>query len=715
MKTIKVAAEEVLDSNNVLICKGLKYNDGQTALVAEPLGLQVEAPVDSVPEESWQGMCPALYAVESGTVQATLPAVKLKGEYRSGVSALTLEDTEAMTTDYLATLESLHSNAVAIGAYIQPVMAKISIIGTDGTVLYSGMPTLVCPPVTNGFNGLMVTRTVQYDGGNYQAVTATPIVAKAFRIGIKWPNPDDSNWQRVSHICINVSPQIQICDFNSLCPTRLSHYLSTAATLEVGMPGVALGADPTPVAESPVINTLVGFKEVSIPLATIYAPSEMSVYHKPSGLTMLEERRLITKLNGTSNSGPDLTPGCYTAKASATNGNIRLLGNLSFLPNSTYSPLEMSQSTTDTPWQASIRVSYGDVRQDQVTVFEATNFKAETLGPLISVPDAAATHLTIVVGTDLWNIRLTPTTDGMHAYAFNIQGFTPSGTGQPEAVSSGNISTDTSLLVATDLTGNALTYTRLHMDIIAITPARNAGGGLQFGQVCFYVFTMCGIYVARLNSAQNRIALAQIDRRGVHFPDCVVETSYGTLAVASNNLVYVHGNRVDTLKTNVEYRNLVWVDNTEDLWITDGFECLIKRGLKGSVRHPGFNVDLYKRMGPSIVYQSNGQWYTPSNIVHKDTTVDISWCAEVVGVKERLKMIEWHFTASRFKGQLQVFGINATDPALSPVLIHQLDINGALNHHLLSRILTSNFPVLRLCIVGHASSDANFNGCELRF
>lgn len=480
-KIVRIGAEEVTTGNDVLRCKGLRFSPELKALVAEPLGVPVAAPVTSEPEAPWESGCPVAYAVDAGTVQATLPAVKLKGDYHTGMSALTLEDTETLTADYLATLEALHSRANAAAAYIQPVLVQVSVVGVDGRVLYDGMPTLVGPRVANGINGLTVTRSVQYEGGNYCQVTATTLTASTFRIGIRWPDTSGDQWQRVGHIRVSVTPQLQACDFKGLCPTRMSHYLSTAATLEVGMPGIGLGAVPGRAFEPIVTNALMRFKEVALPLATVYAPGDASTYFKASGMSAADERRLIANLSAPTNTGLSLTPGSYTAHATAINGNVALLGNLSFAPNGIYSPAEMSLTTGTGEWHGSVRVHYSDGRDDLVALFLANTLKPETLSPLISVPDAAATSLTVVAGSDVWQLTLSPTPDGLHAYAFNINGFAPTGTGTPETVASGTASVDNTLLVATDLQGNALTYTRLPKEIIAITPARNASGGLQFG------------------------------------------------------------------------------------------------------------------------------------------------------------------------------------------------------------------------------------------
>lgn len=711
-KTINIAASEVLLGNDVVKCKGLKFSPELKGLTVETLGLQVAAPATEASETPWEGVCPVVYAVDAGTVQASLPSVKLKGEYRSGVSTLTIEDTETITSDYLAMLEVLHSRANAAAAYIQPVLVQLSVIADDGRVLYNGMPVLVCPSTINGVNGLTVTRSVQYENGNYQAVGTTSVTASAFRIGIKWP---DTNWQRVSHIRVCITPQLQACDFKGLCPTRLSKYLATAATLEVGMPGLALGAVPGLSFETIVTNALMHLKEISTPLANIYIPGDDRTFFQASGMSASEERRLISSLTSAGTTGLTLIPGTYTAKAKAINGTVSLIGNLSFSPNGIYSPTEMSLSTEESPWQGSIRVKYSDGRNDMVALFSSDILKPQTLTPLISVPDAAATSLTITVGTDVWEIPLSATADGLHAFAFNINGFTPTGTGTPETASAGSPSADNTLLAATDLTGNILAYTRLPKEIIAITPARNASGGLQFGQVCFYVFSVGGIFVARLNSAKDRLVLAQIDGRTVMSADLVAETSHGTVAQASGTLVCVRGNGVETLQTDTDYRALAWADSTGELWLKTINDTTIMRGLKGSKRTPGFAVTAFKRSGSQVLYQTADGWYMAGGNIQQTDPVAIEWCARLSGIEGRIKQIVWQLTASRFKGTLELFGLSENDPSLTPILLQRLTINGALNHRTVCNVLAPAFPVIEVRVKGTASPNSVFNGCKLKF
>ncbi len=714
-KKITVKPAEIVNGNGVVKCVGLKLNRAGSALVAETRGLPVLPPEGKADEKPWSGSCPVPVAVSAGTVQAVLPAVTLKGEYGSGTSTLTLEDNETITGDYLATLEVLHSRANAIAAFSQPVIATVTVMGHNGKTLYRGMPTLLCPNVEGGINCLQHTRTVEYANGNYKKVASATLIASCFRVGLRWDDLSEDEIAAISYISISVTPQLQVCDFKGQCPTRIGHYLSTAATLDVGMPGVALGASPERAFQGILVTALMHLNDIAMPMATVPVEDAENSYFATSGMSAYDERQMLLNRTTASNTGLNLIPGTYTSGASAVNGTIKLLGNLVFSPNGIFSPAEMADKIVDDAWTGSIRVKYSDGRQDLVALYSSTKQRPQHLGPLISIPDAAAISLTVTINHNVWEIPLTPTPDAMHAYAFNLDGFAPVGLGIPETVVSGTAAVDATLLVATDLNGSALTFTRLPKEVVAITPARNATGGLQFGQVCFYVFSVGGIFVARLNSAQNRLALSQIDSRPVLSAPLVTETGHGTVAVAANNLVCVNGNRVETIETDVDYRALAWSDQTGELWLQSITGMAIRRGIKGSQRSPGFPITKFTRSGSSVVYLSDGQWYQPDTQLLSNNTVEVQWGARICDIESRLRGIVWKLTSQRFKGVLEIYGANEADPALPRLLLQRLNINGPLNHRVVSNLIAPFFPVIEVRIVGIAAGNTVFNGCTLLF
>ena len=537
---------------------------------------------------------PGLVAVAAGTIKQILPARYLSQAYDTESTSLDLTDTKTLSADFLKAYERLAQKALAAGAYLQPVMARLVAKTASGYVLSKTAPTLLTPPVDNALNCMSTQRTLENQGEGYRQVLASALSAVTYYPKLLWPELTPAELQLwnewVATVEVELTPQFHPANMDADADNRITRATATnRLTVTLALPGTNLSGAVPPVLRSRILKGVERFSDLGETARCITAPSPQSwaqtmshnlTAFRPVALQVKDETALVDNTlkkaaAKTFNTGAWED---FAAGAALTAGDTTVWGDIVRRPPEAPRPAELAAGVAgNTPWSGWTAVGYDErdasARQCcMLREFSYTKNLPAAFSPLIFVPDSRARTITLTVGSGSFTADLTPTSDGSGAVwlADDLRPVVCSqaAPAKPSAAEPTPLHYASVALMAAsesplDIAASASVG---EGTIRAFLPADRGLTGWTYSNAKFYVQATSGIFSLVANAGLTAVRCSQLDDRRVASPQAWTSTSSGAVCVVGSSLVAIRGNRLVTLVENVNASALAWNAAYNELW-----------------------------------------------------------------------------------------------------------------------------------------------------
>ncbi len=472
---------------------------------------------------------PRLVTAAAAGLAATVPAVQLRGVY-DGTAPLSATDRRLLSDAAAALYRSLDANARAAGFWWMPAVAMVRVVDRRGDVVAVGPPQLLVHPA-----GVLADGAVTFTSRDGSLTMETTVEAPAWRASLLFPqNPCFEPGDRIEVLS---SPLLQRADPGAGCDVSLrrradDRYLAVA-TPRASSTGVWPGA-PASRTRLPVLVAerleLCGKVIASIPASAALASARVTL------------------------DGP--APHTFVAQSAAVAGTTTLLAGITLRMFDGYTPDILSTVSGDSLWHAAVRVTMAD-GHSVVATADGTAASPDGFGPMLSYPSPDAVSMEIICRRGNETRRgifpLQRDSTGRRAVYIHpsLAPFTLPDTLAAYVVPESDMTAvylpDTAVACRSgSLTPLAATDTG-RGGITAISPALHAQGAWDFGRARFYLFTASGILSMAVNAAGTDLRTSLIDPRIVRGPHAVVCADGAVMAIASGQLVRLHGASATTV------------------------------------------------------------------------------------------------------------------------------------------------------------------------
>lgn len=502
---------------------------------------------------------PRLVTAAAAGLAATVPAVQLRGVY-DGTAPLSATDRQLLSDAAAALYRSLDANARAAGLWWMPAVAMVRVVDRRGDVVAVGPPQLLVHPA-----GVLADGAVTFTSRDGSLTMETTVEAPAWRASLLFPqNPCFESGDRIEVLS---SPLLQRADPGAGCDVSLrrradDRYLAVA-TPRASSTGVWPGA-PASRTRLPVLVAerleLCGKVIASIPASAALASARVTLDGPAPGSPRADIDSVAAALSRTPSRTGSATrfaaPHTFVAHSAAVAGTTTLLAGITLRMFDGYAPDLLSTVSGDSPWHAAVRVTMAD-GHSVVATADGTVASPDSFGPMLSYPSPDAVSMEIICRRGNETRRgvfpLQRDSTGRRAVYIHpsLAPFTLPDTLAayvvPEADMTAVYLPDTAVACRSgSLTPLAATATG-RGGITAISPALHAQGAWDFGRARFYMFTASGILSMAVNAAGTDLRTSLIDPRIVRGPHAVVCADGAVMAIASGQLVRLHGASATTV------------------------------------------------------------------------------------------------------------------------------------------------------------------------
>ena len=529
----------------------------------------------------------AILRKDESTVTAKVGGVGLRGDYNSRSVNLTEDDRATVSRLVADAYCSVGLTASRRHAWFQPVVARYSLVGHDGTTLYTSAPVMVSPRA--GQQLLSVVFTLS--GSNFSVLSEETLSVLTFSLRLRPTAPLSDAWRGVvGGVRLHVSPQLHPFDGSLHASARFGTFTATAGSLTVRLPGVnddvtaqgghgsrlrilteSLLAQPDNVLSycgTARFDSVGGAWEG---LETPFGPSAAD--------PMDEIGRLKGFVGGiaacTDGSGSLIAsisaPHSLCAEMGDVCGDTVAYTGLSAKHFGGWLPSEFTVETAeadpDTPQTAPVatKVTFAD-GSTSVRSGVARDFPIGAFSALLTYPSADAVRMELFCGKSYLSVDLRPDPSGRYSYwlsptgapvvpeenrpAFILPAGSPRQRRLPGCVAVASASAPLSPLVMTQVEGGRM---------VSLRAAPSTNGGWDAGSARFYLFGEGGTRTLTVSSSRRRLTARLLDRRPVGKPDAVCAPGDSSLLVlAGEDLVRISGQRVATLRSFVGADRVGW-------------------------------------------------------------------------------------------------------------------------------------------------------------
>ena len=520
----------------------------------------------------------AIVRNDDAPLTTTVGGTKLRDSYTSRSSRLTAADALAVGRLVGDAYRSIAESAMQRQVYFQPVIARYSLIGHHGEVLYVSAPVMVMP--SDGQQLLGVDFLLSGDG--FSTLSVERMTASAFTLRLKPCIPLSEQWQEtVSRVVLSVSPQLHPFDATDNAPHRFGSFSATSGSLHVGLPGLndsvsALAGGGSrlrslteavlaSVGESLSPCTTLGFDSSACEWKGISRP----LRRPSSGLDeeLTELRRLLSRAHTPLRQDESLMvaldmPHCLCAGVAATGGDSIAYTSVSAMRFKGWLPcgfvIAAPAPGTDFPQSAPMAVKIGFADgSSSVRSAAISSFPPGPMSPLLVYPSADAVSMELFYERCSLRVDLRPDPSGRFAYWLADDGLPvemerdmpafilPSGSSRPRPIPSAVVLAS----VSEPLRPLAVTRTSESRPV-ALMAAAGTTGGWDAGSARFYLFGRGGVQSVTANSSRSRLTARTLDIRPVGSCDAVCRLGGNSIAVlAGDDLVRITGQSVVTMRS----------------------------------------------------------------------------------------------------------------------------------------------------------------------
>ena len=563
-------------------------------------GKSVNQPVSWTRTDLFPDLAPLMFSrSDMARISVEIPEFSLGSSYETDTRTLTDEDSAKVDNVMRDAYIRLSDNALSRGLFIQPVMARYRLIGTNGAVIYTSAPVLIAPD--EGVQSISAEFT--FSGTGFRRMEYARLRAQAFFPYTVRTRPDDLLWNKlVREVELELTPQLH--PYSETLPGTHTRVSSTSKELvmRATLPGVRsegeVGAPGTRMAT--LITAILDNQDMA------FYP-DMNLHNSTEGeLAMLE--RILKVAGKRSEPAPELevkisAPNSFTAKTVSDSGNVIVWGGIKAIPFKGYSLLEMTvkASDTDNSLPTAVKVDMSDGTSVVRSVTSGTR-RPLAFSPLIVYPSPDAVSVTLLSDERALTLPLTPSPCRRFAYYLNPalkpvefnefrDTFVEPSAVTPMCEYPGAVvvtKSDAPLVPVAVTEGVGTAIHTLH-------PATQRANSVTAATISFYMFAPDGIHTLALSDGCRTIKLAQLNPEGVASPRCVTPIPGGVAVLAGDRVIAYTGTGAHsvTLLTRCDVAMLGYCSSFGELWcIPSASAPVTVVSTDGKVRYTREGIDV---------------------------------------------------------------------------------------------------------------------------
>ncbi|MDE6397547.1 MAG: hypothetical protein K2K84_09775 [Muribaculaceae bacterium] len=620
------------------------------------------------------------------------------------------------------------------GVLIRPVMARATVLDSDGAVLYRGPEVLVGTECLGQYDDT-VNLSLSADG---KTTAETRMELTAFRLHVKVDAMNCQGWvERAATLVIETGPQFHPWVAESGARRVMAASVgrgtgqATDRRLAVSVPGAAMSLSPSrPDRSAVLIETVAGrFDEVCRVAARFGRPYERGVdaeitivpfdglneevSEAAKALEGKKDRQVTDSRLRLMNA-----PNRFSARVYASDGTGTVVaGDPEVNRFRGFGAAELAASTApDQSYKAMTTVIFDD--GSSVSRLDVGNHDAPlALSPFVSYPSPDATGLRIGVeypdGTvQRWVYSLHPDPSGRISVAVDQSIAPASGAideeseGLPESASEPlNVRLKSTLaVISTTRPTEVMAVGVAEGSIRAMAAARTSGGAWEFGRSRFIVGTDRGMLTAGVSATRDRLVLNHLNDRIVEGPMGLAGGGDGAVyAVERGRVLRIEGTRTEEIdagaarSTDMDAIAVDMVAGRVIVGSTNGstaFHHIDMTGQTPTFKTPALGpFNELKAIGTTVYAATQSGLYAFPRADSADTvtTTDVSITARVdTADRDRaIRRVDWPAVIDDFDGEMKVerFFMSPYPQAL----LSGWTFNGAVH-------TTLRFPVIALSV-----------------
>lgn len=674
-----------------------------------------------------------LVTAETTAVISESPAVTALSQpaYQAAASVTLTAGHRAMLSRAMAdAYNRLDARARAAGAWLQPVIARIRYLDSEGHTLHLTSPRLVGLPVTPVAEGELA------GDAKSSAVSALTLTARVFRLRLSWPDGAGDMPDSVASIAVEVTPQLHPVDPHGMSECRVSRLTADTMRLQISLPGMRLSESAPEAVARMVPQALCGLDRLSSVTATVRWPAggvpADTLIGRLRGESAADEVRGITAATCAAKStayglrDAVSAPHSFTARSVAVNGDRVVWTDITALPAEAPSVWSMASSTGQrSDWSGSVQVTFDSTDTDGIPHTSVTTFRhsgpvVNGLSPLIVYPDPRAVSMRVAVGLQAVTLPLTPTPDGRMAYYLspdlaNVK-FDTQLTSQIVPAENprdlryrGGVVAASADAPAVPLAATVIPGGRVSAAVASV----RSRSSWDFGRRHFYLLGSSGIHALAISAAGDSLSAACISPLDASQGACA-PTPDGVMAIAAGRLVKISGSAVTMLGTAAGVEAMAFDASRRELWLMHS-----SRTTEVMTEHGSFTLSLTATAmlgAGGRVYLSCGDGTLRKVDSEPEPApsqgIKVRWHARTVAAPGRIAAAEHHLAASMANLTLDLRGDGGAGSSQSDRLL-SLRVSGRLDSPLRARVVAPPRRNVDVIVNGFLSTDAALRGTNL--
>lgn len=574
----------------------------------------------------------SLRGVHLTVVSARMADRQLGRAYLPGETALDAADRKRLSDDIKEAYATVCRRVAAMGAMLQPVVARYKVYDSNMRLLFTSGPVLLSHP-----RGSQCIAPVALRSDDRRLVENYDLSGQAWRIQLVIPSglPAEAAFAAVC-----VTPQFHPFDSSQTADVTLMRSGNEFARIALPGVGNAVSANNPDATRTLVMQSIARLDTLEQLLATydLRLGARTVDVAVPQPLALAAEQLSLSR-------GLAKTPGLRSHTLAAlqqphrfdAGGGLRLPGayvwtGLKASLYSGYPPEHFAATDSSESWQAWWAVEFSDGGRRVVGSCSGATGAPMKLNPVLSYPSARAVALTLAIrrGSGAYQVSRYPLTPdasmSMAVYIhpdflpFTPEAYSSASSTPPVAVGAeesfehlvGVASTDTPLTVSA-----VMELPRAHALLV---DARNSQSAWDFGRNRFYAMGADGIYAVVASASLDTLAAQRIDTRPVGVGQVCCRDGNGRLLVmAGGDLLQLDGNRATTLRPRAGFTSIAYDASANRLLAVASDGELVAMSLEDGL---GAYRLLGTVVGGSLWARSYGEvwWYGPTGIYAFDGT-----------------------------------------------------------------------------------------------
>lgn len=634
----------------------------------------------------------------------------LSGDYSRGYGSLTSADCTQLGADMLEGWRALKARASTAGSYIQPVLMAWRLIDRAGQVLFCSAPQWVSPD--GGFQLTGKIRSgVRSVANNYCAVDAFNLECHTWKpvVGI-YASGVSRFWAEQCHrLELIAMPQIDFTDCsNQMAEGRIDLDSSGQSVLSAFMPGASAAFSPdTQTLSEATILSLSRFADDATVVASVAMP-----FLTPS------TREVSVDHNGPKASSASLPPqfampNRFAASTILESGSALFMAGIRAIGSPGAYPSDIAATTMQSPCKEQVILTLADGSVRAVARTDSP-IMAQTLPPLIVVPDPDATALTLCIDNEAMTFTLSRSRCGRFAFwlsaaATDVKWTPVARTWQVVASSETPRELPGAILCAHAATplNPVSAHTICTSEIHRLTHAVGASGGWNFARRHFVAWAADGIYAVSADHLLLSVGASLIHSPGISRADAVATSAECALAATtSGELIRLSGSRARSVPVPLAARAVGWNPTMAELWIADDHGTpYILTSSDAIYRRSPMSVSSFcnSHGGCLHLLDANGK-LRDTGLELSGGTVDVEWSQQVELTLPKSTILSWMIDAEEADLTLS---LTASDGGGESCL-SSLHVTGSINAPITARVYAPVRTFLTATITGTVSAPANF-------